>query len=368
MMAAPDMPVGEEADQLSDALAALRSGRPTLIIGQGPGGDVVLPAAMATPRWTSWMVRHTSGLLCAPLPADRADRLDLPPMVKSTSDGPTYAVTVDARHGVSTGISAADRARTATVLADPDARPADLTRPGHLLPLRTRPGGVLERAAPAEAAVDLCRFGGLPRVALTATIVADDGATADAAAVAELARRNDLPVLNLAQIVHHRLYNGDGENPRVRRVVQTRLPTPQGVVRAIGYRDEVTGAEHLAVLGAPAPGSVPIVHVHTECLAGELFRSLRCDCRRQLDNALARINAEGGAVVYLRRVKHLDGLETHTAPPCDHGAAAAVLTDLNMTTIRLLPGSATAAGLRLGGVTAVGIRTAEQVPSIEERI
>jgi 3,4-dihydroxy 2-butanone 4-phosphate synthase/GTP cyclohydrolase II len=367
-MAAPDMPVGEAADQLSDALDALRSGRPTLVVGQGAGGDVVLPAAMATPRWTSWMVRHTSGLLCAPLLADRADRLDLPPMVTSTSDGPTYAVAVDARHGVSTGISAADRARTATVLADPDARPADLTRPGHVLPLRTRSGGVLERADSAEAAVDLCRLGGLPGVALTATIVADDGATADAAAVSELGRRNGLPVVDLAQIVQHRLYHGDGENPRVRRVVQTRLPTPHGVARAVGYRDEVTGAEHLALLGAPAPGSVPLVHVHTECLVGELFGSLRCDCRRQLDNALARIHAEGGAVVYLRRVRHLDGLETHAIPPCDHAAAAAVLTDLGMTTIRLLPGPATAARLRLGGVTAVGTRTAEQISSIEERI
>ncbi|MCI2422626.1 3,4-dihydroxy-2-butanone-4-phosphate synthase [Saccharopolyspora sp. K220] len=362
-MAAPQMPNGGSTDPASEALAVLRSGRPVLVVDK-TAGQVVLPAALATPRWTSWMVRHTSGLLCVPLPAERADRLDLPPMVPGS--GAAYAVAVDARSGVSTGISAADRAHTATVLADPETTPDDLTRPGHVLPVRVAEGGLLEQHGHAAAAADLCRLAGLPPVALTATIVHDEGALAHGAEVADLGRRTDLPVLDISRIVSYRHYHGDGDSRRVRRVTQTQLPTRYGRLRAIGYRDEATGAEHLALVSEPAPVSVPLVHVHTECLAGELLGSLRCECSARLDASLDRICSDGGAVVYLRRTRHLGGFETHTTPTCDHGAAAAVLTDLGMTTIRLLPGTATATGLLPGGVNVVGTRTPE-MPSPTSR-
>jgi 3,4-dihydroxy 2-butanone 4-phosphate synthase/GTP cyclohydrolase II len=351
------------AGPLTDALAALAAGRPVLVLDDADRedeGDVVLPAALATPEWTAWMVRHTSGFLCAPLPATRADELDLPPMVRHNADprGTAYAVSVDARTGVGTGISATDRARTARVLADPVARPGDLLRPGHVLPLRARPGGVLDRPGHTEAAVDLCRLAGLPPVALIAEIVTEEGPMARRPAVVELGRNADVPVLDVADVVRHRLYHGDGLTSRVRRIAETSLPTTHGPLRAVGYRDEMTGAEHLAVLGAPAPGRAPLVHVHAECVAGEALGSLHCACGSRLNDALARICIEGGALVYLRgaRTRHLGRLDKPASELGDQGAAAAILADLGLRTVRLLPGGrATPAGLLLGGVTVVGL-------------
>ena len=353
------------AGPLPDALAALAAGRPVLVLDDSDRedeGDIILPAALASPAWTAWMVRHTSGFLCAPLPAARADELDLPPMVRHNADprGTAYAVSVDARRGVGTGISAGDRARTARVLADPAAQPGDLLRPGHVLPLRARHGGVLTRPGHTEAAVDLCRLAGLPPVALIAEIVTDEGPTARRPAVVELGRDADVPVLDVADVVRHLLYHGDGDRRRVRRVTETTLPTPHGRLRAIGYRDEFTGAEHLALLGGPAPGQAPLVHVHTECVAGEALGSLRCACGPRLDEAIARICVEGGATVYLRQAhsRHLGRLDERNPEP-DQGAAAAILHDLGLRTVRLLPGDvATPAGLLPGGVTVAGLAPA----------
>jgi 3,4-dihydroxy 2-butanone 4-phosphate synthase / GTP cyclohydrolase II len=356
------------AGPLADALAALTAGRPVLVLDDADRedeGDIILPAALASPAWTAWMVRHTSGFLCAPLPAARADELDLPPMVRHNADprGTAYAVSVDARRGVGTGISAGDRARTARVLADPAARPGDLLRPGHVLPLRARHGGVLTRPGHTEAAVDLCRLAGLPPVALIAEIVTDEGPTARRPAVVELGRDADVPVLDVADVVRHLLYHGDGDRRRVRRVTETTLPTPHGRLRAIGYRDEFTGAEHLALLGGPAPGQAPLVHVHTECVAGEALGSLRCACGPRLDEAIARICVEGGAAVYLRQAhsRHLGRLDERNPEP-DQGAAAAILHDLGLRTVRLLPGGvATPAGLLPGGVTVAGLAPAAPI-------
>ncbi|WP_281690559.1 3,4-dihydroxy-2-butanone-4-phosphate synthase [Pseudonocardia thermophila] len=337
-------------DRVGAAVAALRAGRPVLVAddaGRENEYDVVLPAALAEPRWTAWAVRHTSGLLCAPLPAERADALALPPMVRDNQDprGTAYTVSVDAAHGVSTGISAKDRARTARVLADPTSRPSDLVRPGHVLPLRARNGGVIARPGHTEAAVDLCRLAGLPPVGLIAEVVADGTGMAGREDAALLAARFELPILDIAELVAHRLKFGDGERGRVTRAATTRLPTEHGVLDAVGYRDEVTGAEHVALVG-PGAATRPLVAVYPECLAGTVLRSLACDCARRLAALAALIAREGGVLVYVRRPDaRAVGPVEHTWTAADDGAVGAILADLGHRAVRLLPGPATPAGL-----------------------
>ncbi len=196
------------ASPLDTALAALAAGRPVLVTDDADReneGDVVLPAALATEEWMGWTVRWTSGMICVPMPAERAAELALPPMVERNEDSlrTDYTVSVDAAAGVGTGISAADRARTARVLADPTSVPADLIRPGHVFPLRARPGGVLERPGHTEAAVDLCRLAGLPPVAVISELVTDAGPVMKGPEIAELGARYDLPVLTIAELRAH---------------------------------------------------------------------------------------------------------------------------------------------------------------------
>jgi len=332
------------------ALAELAAGRPVLVAddaGRENEVDVVLAASTATPEWVAWTVRHSSGYLCAPLPAHRADSLELPLMVERTEDPrrTAYTVSVDAAVGVTTGISATDRARTLRVLADPASGPRDLIRPGHVLPLRARAGGVLERAGHTEAAVDLVRLAGraveqdahkegaheqhdaqhLGEVGAIAELVRDDGEMMRLPEAEELAQEAGLVLLSVADLVAWReLYDpavpgiASGDIPsdgvpraRVHRVAEASLPTRHGDFRVVAYRDLVTGAEHLALTPA-TPDSVPhhsatqdagstrLVRVHSECLTGDALGSLRCDCGPQLDASLAAVAAEGGAVVYLR--------------------------------------------------------------------
>ncbi|MGL5910033.1 MAG: 3,4-dihydroxy-2-butanone-4-phosphate synthase, partial [Phycicoccus sp.] len=283
------------------ALDALRAGRPVLVVddaGRENEGDVVLAAQTLTDDWVAWTVRHTSGYLCAPLPGELADRLDLPPMVAENRDPlrTAYTVTVDAASGVTTGISAADRARTARVLADPGSTASDLRRPGHLVPLRARDGGVLVRAGHTEAAVDLCRLAGLAPVGVIAELVGDDGAMLRLPGVLALGARHDLPVLAIADLVAWRQHHD-----RLARVADTVIPTGHGRFRALAYRDALTGQEHLALVSpAGMAGRAPLVRVHSECLTGDALGSRRCDCGPQLERALERVAVEGGVVVYLR--------------------------------------------------------------------
>lgn len=350
---------------VADALAALRAGRPVLVVDGADGedeSDVVLPAALADPAWVAWTVRHTSGLLGAPLEDARADALNLPPMVHRNSDphGTAYTVSVDAASGISTGISARDRARTARVLANPGSAPEDLSRPGHVLPLRARTGGVLERPGHAEAAVDLCRMAGFPPVGLIADLIADGGSDAGSAMsrseVAELARGEDLPLLDIAELVRHRRFHGDGTRTRVTRSARAALPTSHGAFDAVGFRDEVTGAEHVALL-APVRTGLLTVGVHVECPVGDVFGSHACRCRQSLECSLAAVAEEGGALVYLRRTGH----RFPSAQWCgatgndeDAGAAAAILADLGMFDVVLCRCSPLdAVQLRHGGIRAV---------------
>ncbi|MGW3481562.1 3,4-dihydroxy-2-butanone-4-phosphate synthase [Rhodococcus indonesiensis] len=371
------------------ALAALRAGRPVLVADDADReneGDVILAAHHASPEWIAWTVRHTSGLLCAPMTGARADALELPAMVTDNQDPKqtAYTITVDAARGVSTGISAADRATTLRVLADPTATARDLIRPGHILPLRARTGGVLERPGHTEAAVDLCALAGLPQVGVIAELVADDGSMMRMPGIEDLGARHDLPVLTVAELVNYRaahpLPAAVVPAGRVIRADETVMPTRFGTFRAVGYLDRHTGAEHLALL-AGEPGDDALVRVHSECLTGESFASQRCECGPQLDAALERLAHEGGVLVYLRGhegrgiglLKKLaayrlqdGGLDTVQAnleldEPADgreYGGAAAILHNLDVPSVRLLTNNPA----KISGLEANGIVVSGRVP------
>lgn len=377
---------------VEQALDALRAGRPVLVLDDEDReneGDVVLAGQTLTDAWTAWTVRHTSGYLCAPLPHDLADRLGLPPMVEDNEDllRTAYTVTVDAAAGVTTGISAADRAHTVRTLADPVTVAADLRRPGHVVPLRARPGGVLERAGHTEAAVDLCRLAGLAPVGAIAELVADDGTMLRTPDVLALGREHHLPVLTIADLVAWRQ-----RHDRVERVADTRMPTRHGVLRALAYRDVVTGEEHLALVGGEPAGEEPVlVRVHSECLTGDVLGSRRCDCGPQLDTALARVVREGGVVVYVRghegrgvglaaklRAYELQdrGFDTVDAQlelglPVDareYAAAVAVLVDLGVERVRLLTNNpAKVAALRGHGIDVAAVERLRIPPGPDNR-
>ncbi|NTW39915.1 MAG: 3,4-dihydroxy-2-butanone-4-phosphate synthase, partial [Cellulomonadaceae bacterium] len=303
-----------ELGTVEQALDALRAGRPVLVVDSPDReneADVIIAAGTATAEWVAWTIRHSSGYLCAPMPAARADALELPLMVPDSQDPrrTAYTVTVDATDGVTTGISAADRARTLRVLADPGAGPASVIRPGHVLPLRAVPGGVLHRAGHTEAAVDLCRLAGLDPVAGIAELVNDDGTMMRLDATAELAAANGLVLLTIQDLAAWRLAHDDAPQapavdlaPRVHATGSAHLPTRHGTFTVHGFRDLRTGAAHLGLVaqGVEDPAEVPVVRVHSECLTGDALGSVRCDCGPQLDEALRRASIEGGAVVYLR--------------------------------------------------------------------
>lgn len=345
---------------IEDALAALRAGRPVLVLDSEDReneGDVVLSAQTATEEWMAWTIRHTSGYLCAPLPGDVADRLDLPLMVTDNRDPlrTAYTVSVDAATGVSTGISAADRTRTVHVLADPTASPADLVRPGHVLPLRARDGGVLRRPGHTEAAVDLTRLAGLAPVGVIGELVHDDGRMMRRDAVLDLGTEHGLPVVTIEALIAWRQ-----RFDRVERLATTRIPTINGTFTAHGYRDVLTGEEHVALVSPHGLGRGPVLtRLHSECLTGDAFGSLRCDCGPQLQASLARVGREGGVVVYIgghegRGVGLVDKLrayaeqdrgadtvdaQTALGLPVDareYAAAAAVLHDLGAERVVLL--------------------------------
>ncbi|WP_413768765.1 3,4-dihydroxy-2-butanone-4-phosphate synthase [Rhodococcus pyridinivorans] len=345
---------------LDDAVSAIRQGIPVLLMDatdRKDEGYVVLAAELATARSIGWMVRYTSGLICAPMPDGRADELDLPSMVYANKNPreTAFTVAVDAAEGVTTGISATDRAHTLRVLAKSDSRPSDLTRPGHVIPLRARPGGVVERPGHTEAAVDLCTIAGLPAVAAVAAIVGGGDSSSHTMAsrqeVRRLGAQFDLPVLDIAELITHRLHHGDGFLPRVSRREEARLSTAYGDLISINFLDNLTGVEHTALLGTAAPGPTPLVSIHGPCASAGLVHSDTCACREEFDSGLRRIASAGGVAIRIAQ-KNSPALSAHSWRREDEAAGAAILAELGLTSIRLLPGPCDPDVLAVSGIDA----------------
>ncbi len=352
---------------IETAIAELRAGKPILVTDSADReneGDVIMAAEKVTTEWLAWTIRHTSGFLCAPMTNERANELDLPLMVEHNQDfrRTAYTVSVDAAEGVTTGISAHDRAETLRVLANPASGPGDLIRPGHIIPLRAVPGGVRERAGHTEAAVDLMNLAGLQPVAVIGELTMDDGSMMRGAALTAFAEEHNLVVVSIEELAAHLGTQinelPDGNSERYSFEIETFVPTTHGSFRIRAYRDHETRVDHVAIVGGE-PKDGALVRLHSECLTGEAMGSLKCECGPQLDAAMETIDKEGGVVVYLRghegrgigltnklkayRLQE-DGLDTLDANLAlglpadarDYGVAAAILQDLGISSVRLL--------------------------------
>lgn len=382
---------------IEQAVAAIRGGRPVIVADNEDReneGDVILSAELATPETIAWTVHRSSGLLCAPMTNEVADQLDLPVMVEANEDirGTAYTVTVDAAHGVTTGISASDRATTVRALANPDAAPGDVRRPGHVLPLRAVDGGVRARDGHTEASVELMRLAGLRPVAVIAEIVADDGEMMRLPELIQLGASENVPVVTIEQLIaylnEHDPVTNTTHRPQHRSVslrANTLLPTEHGELRALAYRDRRVGVDHLALISPTPDGEMPgaeaLVRVHSECITGEAFGSLKCECGPQLDAALDLIRERGGIVVYLRghegrgiglanklrayqlQEQGLDTLDANLqlglpADGRDYSAAAEILADLGVERVRLLTNNPD----KVTQLRSYGIEVVERVP------
>lgn len=372
------------AEAVQHAVAALAEGRMVVVVDDADRedeGDLIVAAEFVTAPQMAFMVRHGTGIVCTPLPAQRADDLRLPPMVAENTDAHGTAFTVSVDHmSTGTGVSAADRAVTARALAASSTLPGELRRPGHVFPLRAREGGVLVRPGHTEAAVDLTRMAGLSGVGVITEITADDGTMPSGASVAAFAREHDLPLLAIADLVSYRR----ATERLVEQVATSSMPTAFGTFRAVAYRSTLDGSEHLAmVMGDVAEAGRSdggaLVRVHSECLTGDILGSLRCDCGGQLEQALRAISAEGcGVLVYLRghegrgiglahkirayalQDQGLDTVDANTAQglPTDsrsYGVGSQILGDLGISRLRLITNNpAKFGGLESYGLAIVG--------------
>jgi 3,4-dihydroxy 2-butanone 4-phosphate synthase / GTP cyclohydrolase II len=369
--------VNEIFDDIDRAIKDIADGRPVVVVDDADReneGDIILAASMATPELLAFMIRYTSGVICVPLRGAELDRLQLPLMTSQNTERmrTAFTLTVDAREGVTTGISAADRASTIARLVDPATTAQDLVRPGHVFPLRYAEGGVLRRPGHTEAAVDLARLAGLPEVGVLAEVVNDDGTMARLPELRLFANTHGLALISIEQLVEYRRRT----ERQVTREAQTTLPNAFGRWQAFGYRHEIDGTEHVAlVLGDIGDGSDVLTRLHSECLTGDVFGSLRCDCGAQLEAAMSAIAAEGrGVVLYhrghegrgigllskLRAYELQDGgadtvdANLELGLPADareYSAGAQMLTDLGVRSVRLLTNNpAKVAGLTGRGV------------------
>lgn len=364
------MPIGT----LDEALEHLRAGRPIIVVddeGRENEGDLILAASLATPEWVGFMIRHTSGYLCAPMTGEWLDRLELPIMVAQTEDPlrTAYTVSVDAATGIGTGISASDRTRTLRVLADPQSSPENLIRPGHILPLREADGGLKTRHGHTEATVELLTRAGMDPVGVIGEVVNDSGELMRLPELLTFGEEHGVPVITIDQLlqtldsetgavvpaISNRILD---DTSRVIFEVETNVPTEHGKFLLRAYRDRATGADHIAIVSGE-PHDNMLVRLHSECLTGEAMGSLKCECGPQLQSAMDTIQEHGGAVIYLRghegrgiglvnklrayRLQEagLDTLDANLAlglpaDARDYGAAAAILRDMGVSEVRLL--------------------------------
>ncbi|MBM4414952.1 MAG: bifunctional 3,4-dihydroxy-2-butanone-4-phosphate synthase/GTP cyclohydrolase II [Chloroflexi bacterium] len=368
---------------VQEAIGEFRNGRMIIITDDKDReneGDICVPADACTAEVINFMATRARGLICVPMKGDRLDALDLPPMVgRNTAPlGTAFTVSVEARHGVTTGISAHDRARTVQALIDPASTPDDLTRPGHIFPLRARKGGVLVRAGQTEASVDLCELAGRYPAAVICEVMSVNGEMARLPELQRLARREGLKIISVNDLITYRWRN----EMLVERVADAELPTRYGNFRAIAYRTKIDLKEHFALtIGDLATGEPALVRVHDECVTGDVFGSLRCDCGEQLDTALRRIAEAGrGAIVYmdqegrgiglhnkLRAYRLQDGgLDTVEANealglPADkreYGIGMQILVDLGVRKMRLMTNNP----VKRSGLEGFGLEVVERIP------
>jgi 3,4-dihydroxy 2-butanone 4-phosphate synthase/GTP cyclohydrolase II len=369
---------------MEDIIAAVGRGEMVIMVDDEDReneGDLIVAADAATPQQVGFMLRHTSGIICLPIVGERLDELDLPMMVARNTDvrRTAFTVSIDVRDGTTTGISASDRWKTIRAVLDPETRPHDLARPGHMYPLRYEPGGVLKRAGHTEAAVDLARIAGHYPAGVLAEIMNDDGSVARLPELMEFAREHDLLIGTIADLIAHRR----SQEKLVERVVEARIPTEYGTFTAVGYRSLVDDRQHIAlVMGDLGDGESVLTRVHSECLTGDVFGSLRCDCGEQLDQAMARVAEEGrGVVLYIRGhegrgigLLHKlaayklqdEGFDTVDAnvnlglpvDARDYGVGAQILYDLGVRSMRIMTNNPT----KRAGIEGYGLSILEQVP------
>ena len=370
---------------VEEAIEDYRRGRFVIIIDDETReneGDLTMAAQFATPETINFMARYGRGLVCVSMTAERLDQLHIPMMVSHNDShfGTAFGVGVEARTGVTTGISAADRARTAQVLIDPKTRPTDLVMPGHVFPLRARDGGVLVRAGQTEATVDLCKLAGLYPAGVLCEIMNDDGTMSRLPQLRRFAKRHNLKIISVTQLIQYRMH----KEKLVRRVAETKLPTEFGEWKCIAYKALTDPDEHIALVLGDIAGDDPVlVRVHSQCVTGDVFGSQRCDCGQQLRIAMQMIADAGkGAVVYMRqegrgiglhnkiKAYHLQdgGMDTVEANEAlgfpadrrDYGIGMQILVDLGLKNVRFLTNNPE----KRAGLEGYGLHMVERVPLI----
>ncbi|MCW2965380.1 MAG: 3,4-dihydroxy-2-butanone 4-phosphate synthase [Actinomycetia bacterium] len=368
---------------VEEAIEEIREGRMVVVVDDEDReneGDLTIAAQFATPDAINFMATHARGLICLCLTEERADELALRPMTdhNETPLGTAFTVSVEAREGVTTGISAADRSCTIQVAIHPDSTPHDLVQPGHVFPLRAKPGGVLERIGQTEAAVDLARLAGLNPSGVICEIMNDDGTMARVDDLVPYCERHGLKMITVAELVEYRRRH----EKLVERGASVRLPTDYGEFTAVAFREKLNGKTHVALVKGDVDGAENVlVRVHSECLTGDVFHSLRCDCGEQLEQALAQIEAEGtGVLLYMAQEgrgiglinklrayelqeQGMDTVEANLelgfpADARDYGIGNQILSDLGLTTLRILTNNPK----KLIGIDGFGLTVVEQVP------